>query len=272
MADEAGLTKLMAGKTVNWIAAEFQKSGIIAPGKNEREKFVKAVESVRADYAARGVKLADADAVAEVLSMLQERMTPLFRKKFGDGLVTLLRGKDKSAKNMRDVRRAVALIMYSGREAKVDLYGGPDAWKVPAPAFTGDPIAAAGTETGEKEAVEPAGEAAPEAMPAQGEEAPGAEAAPPVAAPEAKPPAAPSPEAVAAAKDIKAAFEAKQKAKAPVEEAAPGRDTPLSAQSRSSCKPQGLNPKLPNPKFPIRSSRGPSHPPQPPLPQPPWRR
>ena len=248
VADEAGLTKLMAGKTVNWIAAEFQKAKIIAPGAGGLEKFVKAVESVRADYAARGVKLTDAGAVGEVLSMQQERMTPLFRKRFGDGLVTLLRGKDKSAKNMRDVRRAVALIMYSGREAKVDLYGGPDAWKVPAPAFTGDPIAAAGTETGEKEAVEPAGEAAPEAMPAQGEEAPGAETVPPVAASEAKPPAAPSPEAVAAAKDIKAAFEAKQKAKAPVEEAAPV-ETPPEAPKAEAPKSEPPAPATPAAKM-----------------------
>ena len=84
--------------------------------------------------------------------MMQEGMTPVFRKRFGDGLVTMLRGKDKSAENMKDVRRAVAAIMYSGREAKVEPYGGIDAWKASAPAFEGDPIAAAGAETGEKEA------------------------------------------------------------------------------------------------------------------------
>ena len=244
VADEAGLTKLMAGKTVDGIAAKFQKAGIIAPGADGLEKFVKAVESVRAQRAALGVKQADADAVGEVLSLQQEGMAPVFRKRFGDSLVTLLRGKDKSAKNMRDVRRAVALIMYGGREAKVDLFGGTDAWKAPAPAFTGDPIAAAGTETGEKEAVEPAEEAAPEAMPAQGEEAPGAEAVPPVAAPEAKSPAAPSPEAKAAAKDIKAAFEEKQKAKAPVDEAAPV-ETPPEAPKAEAPKAEPPAPATP---------------------------
>ena len=244
VADEAGLTKLMAGKTVDGIAAEFQKAGIIPPGADGLEKFVKAVESVKAQRAALGVKQADADAVGEVLSLQQEGMTPLFRKKFGDGLVTLLRGKDKSAENMGDVRRAVALIMYGGREAKVDLFGGTDAWKAPVPAFTGDPIAAAGTETGEKEAVESAEEAAPEAMPARGEKAPGAEAVPPVAAPEAKTPAAPSPEAEAAAKDIKAAFEEKQKATAPVEEAAPV-ETPPEAPKAETPKSEPPAPATP---------------------------
>ena len=209
--DEAGLTKLMEGKTLDAIAVEFQKAKIIDPGAVGLAEFVKEVESVRSQSAERGVKLTDAKAVGEVLSMKQEGRTPLFRKRFGDGLVTALRGKDKSAENMKDVRRAVAAIMYSGREAKVDPYGGIDAWKAPAPAFEGDPIAAAGAETGEKGAVEPA----------QGEESPGAEAVAPDAESAVKPPATKSPEAEAAAKEIKAAFEQKLKAEAPpVEEGA----------------------------------------------------
>lgn len=240
--DEAGLTKLIEGKTLDGIAVEFQKSGIIAPGADGLVEFVKEVRSVQSQSADRGVKLTDAGAVGEVLSMLQERMTPVFRKRFGDGLVTALRGKDKSAENMKDVRRAVAAIMYSGREAKVEPYGGIDAWKAPAPAFEGDPIAMAGAETGEKETVEPAGEAAPEAMPAQGEEAPGAEVVAPDAESAVKPPAAKSPEAEAAAKEIKAAFEQKLKVEAPpVEE---GAATPPAEETAGASIPVMITKKM----------------------------
>lgn len=165
VADEAGLTKLMQGKSVAQIAAELQGAKIVAPGPKAIGEFYQRVEETRARYAKQGVKLSDAGAVGETLAEMSEGLEPLMRRRMGDTLLNMLTKKGAAAKDTADARRMVANIMYGGKNPNITMYGGPAAWNTPPPAFTGDPIV-------QNAGAQPAAPAAEAPTPAPATEAP----------------------------------------------------------------------------------------------------
>ena len=164
---QAGLTRLMQGKGVEELAVEFQKAKVIPAGPAAKAEFVKAVAEKRAAYAAQGVTVDDAGAVEEVLANLNEGLSPVMRKRFGDGLVGLfkkVRGTDGAAMSIDDARRIAAGILHGSKSPDVRLYGGKEAWTMPAPAFTGDPVAQQQAAPAANAPAAPAGTAAPQGV------------------------------------------------------------------------------------------------------------
>ena len=179
---QAGLTRLMQGKGASHLADEFQKAGVIAKGAEAKALFLSDVAKLKDSYASQGVKLNEAAAVEEVLANMNQGMTPVMRKRFGDGLVSLfdkIRGKTaQGPQTIQDARAIVAGILHGNKSPDVRLFGGESAWAPQPAAFTGDPLA----EEGEKAAA-PAPAEAPAPAPV---EAPAPAAEPVAPAPQAQ--------------------------------------------------------------------------------------
>lgn len=128
---KAGLTALMRGRCIADLGFELQKIGVIPPGSDGMAAFTQNVETIKLTSAEKGIALTDADAVEEVLAIMNQRLLSMvMSRKLGDGLSNLLAGKEKSkAKNFRDARRIVASFLHSNESPDIRLYGDPNTWK-----------------------------------------------------------------------------------------------------------------------------------------------
>jgi hypothetical protein len=110
---KAGLKTLMCGKSIADLGDELQNIGVIPRGLEGMAAFTQNVEAIKKTSAEKGVALTDADAVEEVLAIMNQGLWGVMRRKFGDGLVNCLAGKEQpTAKNFRDARRIVASILH----------------------------------------------------------------------------------------------------------------------------------------------------------------
>ena len=127
---KAGLTALMRGRCIDDLGVELQKIGVIPRGLKGMAAFTQSVETIKKTSTEKGVALTDADAVEEVLAIMNQGFWGVMSQKFGDGLINLLAGKEKSkAKNFRDARRIVASILHGNKSPDIRLYGDPNIWK-----------------------------------------------------------------------------------------------------------------------------------------------
>jgi hypothetical protein len=128
---KAGLKTLMRGRSIADLGNEFQKIGVIPHGLEKMASFTHTVGTVKKTFAEKGIALTDADAVEEVLAIMNQGLWgDVMGRKFGDGLINFLAGKEQStAKNFRDARRIVAGILHSNKSPDIRLYGDPNTWK-----------------------------------------------------------------------------------------------------------------------------------------------
>lgn len=131
---EAGLRALMQGRSVADLGMELQKIGVIPAGSGGIAAFKQNVETIRQTSAEKGAVLKDADAVEEVLAIMNQEvlsMSMVMNRKFGDGIINFLAGtKEAKAKNFKDARRIVARILWSNKSPDIRLYGDLNALKV----------------------------------------------------------------------------------------------------------------------------------------------
>lgn len=128
---KSGLTALMRGRCIADLGAELQKIGAISPGVKGMASFTQSVEAIKKASAQKGVALTDADAVEEVLAIMNQGFWGVMRQKFGDGLINFMAGKEKSkAKNFKDARRIISSILHSSKSPDIRLYGDPNIWKL----------------------------------------------------------------------------------------------------------------------------------------------
>jgi len=122
---QAGLRALMHGRSVADLGMELQKIGVIPTGSDGIAAFTENVKTIKQTSAAKGVVLKDADAVEEVLAIMNQRvLSMVMSRKFGDGLIKLLAGNtEEKAKNFKDARRIVASILHGSKSPDIRLYG-----------------------------------------------------------------------------------------------------------------------------------------------------
>ncbi|MFA7175080.1 MAG: hypothetical protein WC340_17030 [Kiritimatiellia bacterium] len=127
---KAGLTTLMRGRCIDDLGVELQKIGVIPRGLEGMAAFIRTVGRIKKTSAEKGITLTDADAVEEVLAIMNQGFWGVMSQKFGDGVISFLAGKEKSkAKNFRDARRIVASILHGNKSPDIRLYGDPNIWR-----------------------------------------------------------------------------------------------------------------------------------------------
>ena len=129
---QAGMRDLMHGRSVADLGMELQKIGVIPADSDGIAAFTQNVKTIKQTSAVKGGALTDADAVEEVLAIMnQPLLSKVMSQKLGDGIVNLLVGKtEEKAKNFKDARRIVARILRSNKSPDIRLYGDLNALKV----------------------------------------------------------------------------------------------------------------------------------------------
>ena len=122
----------MHGRSVADLGMELQKIGVIPADSDGIAAFTQNVKTIKQTSAVKGGALTDADAVEEVLAIMnQPLLSKVMSQKLGDGIVNLLVGKtEEKAKNFKDARRIVARILRSNKSPDIRLYGDLNALKV----------------------------------------------------------------------------------------------------------------------------------------------